>query len=1304
MAFWPHLFGRAPAAPPGAAEPRKLRIFISYGHEPRDQAALVRQIGRDLGAKHSVWFDEIDIRSGDHWRRAIIDGLTSTDWTLAFLSAHAMRPGSVCLNEIAWAMNSRRGNVATVLLEPEREVRVPVSIGHIQWLDMSGWRAEQAKGRRAWRAWYDARLGEIRAMLTDPLAHKFTGEIEALSARLHPLSQSALVARLIDGFVGREWLAEQVNDWRLNRPAQRMLLLTAAAGVGKSAFAAWLTHYARANVVGLTISRADDAESRSAANVVRTLALQIATRLPDFRRPLLDLLARQDPDGKRLDTMEPVPLFRFLLAEPLRLIDGGRVRDRFVVVADGLDETLAGDRCPLADLFAQHAGELPDWIAVLLTSRPHHEIERALSQLEPLRIETQAANNLADIRDYAERWLAATDLPAAERGAAVQRVIEAAGGNFQYLVVLRQEVEQGRVSLASPARLPQGLVGLYRVWMDRQFPDRAAYEEWRTLLAVLAVAHNPVPEALLGELLGWDAQRKAHMLEQIEGLFERRGGNVAPAHDSLREWLTTEQAARSDFWVQAESGRVLLANALWEKFVAWMGQADAKLDWFLVAELPAQLAREDVAQLRDRLATAGPWPTLAERLRAVVGTLEAGNAWAAVLAWLGLIEHLCEATGDDALGFRSATLDERGNTLMLLGASGEASAAYQAALDIHQTLAARDPGNTAWQRGLSVSHNKLGDVLEAQGNLAGALEAYRNGLAIMEALAARDPDNTQWQRGLSFSHGDVGDVLMAQGNLPGALETYRKGLAIGETLAAGDPGDTEWQRNLSASHNRLANVLEARGNLPDALEAYRKSLAISDALAAGDPGNAQWQLGQSVSHEMIGDVLVAEGDLPGALEAYQKGLAIRETLAARDPGNTGWQRALSVSHSRLGNVLMVQGNLPGALEAFRNFVASSETLAMRDPSNAAWQDDLAVSHSKLGDVLVAQGKLLGALEAYRKGLAIRETQAARDPGNTKWQRGLSVSHQRIGNMFRSQGDLLGALTAYREALVICRRLVLGDPTVTDWQFGVANNLERVADILERQGNLRGALDAYQEVLPVRERLSASGVSNASYASGPAGAHVDVGRVLLRLGQTVRAREAAEAAVVLARDAQRRFPEGKTIAHTLRAAEALLDTTVRGNPLSGRVVGFDEPVVPAPAPLPDPRVVARAALVEGQAAQALASLEGAPDDGRTRNLRAVCLLRLGLPEEAREALHPALFPNGGAQPEETTPDSWIINYATAQFLSDDARACRRSLDWVKNANGRGVVRLRQALDNWERATRSRGAPQPKPSLSYTPGEV
>jgi hypothetical protein len=81
---------------------------------------------------------------------------------------------------------------------------------------------------------------------------------------------------------------------------------------------------------------------------------------------------------------------------------------------------------------------------------------------------------------------------------------------------------------------------------------------------------------------------------------------------------------------------------------------------------------------------------------------------------------------------------------------------------IAEALAKRDPANTEWQRDLSVSHNKIGDVLMAQGDGPGALGAYQASLAIAEALARRDPANTQWQVDLACSCGKLGtmnDVL-----------------------------------------------------------------------------------------------------------------------------------------------------------------------------------------------------------------------------------------------------------------------------------------------------------------------------------------------------------------------------------------------------------------------------------------------------------------------------------------------------------------------------------------------------------------
>ena len=60
--------------------------------------------------------------------------------------------------------------------------------------------------------------------------------------------------------------------------------------------------------------------------------------------------------------------------------------------------------------------------------------------------------------------------------------------------------------------------------------------------------------------------------------------------------------------------------------------------------------------------------------------------------------------------------------------------------------------------------------------------ARRDGLAILERLAAADRNNTEWQGNLSVSYDRVGNVLAAQGKLEEALKAYRDSLAIMERL------------------------------------------------------------------------------------------------------------------------------------------------------------------------------------------------------------------------------------------------------------------------------------------------------------------------------------------------------------------------------------------------------------------------------------------------------------------------------------------------------------------------------------------
>ncbi|MFA7173705.1 MAG: tetratricopeptide repeat protein, partial [Kiritimatiellia bacterium] len=95
-------------------------------------------------------------------------------------------------------------------------------------------------------------------------------------------------------------------------------------------------------------------------------------------------------------------------------------------------------------------------------------------------------------------------------------------------------------------------------------------------------------------------------------------------------------------------------------------------------------------------------------------------------------EKLMESSGDvlsdDELRLRSISYNTRGDLLKAQGNLPEAEKHYRKALEIAETLAARDPGNADWQRDLSVSHNKLGDFMKATGNLTEAEKHYRKAL------------------------------------------------------------------------------------------------------------------------------------------------------------------------------------------------------------------------------------------------------------------------------------------------------------------------------------------------------------------------------------------------------------------------------------------------------------------------------------------------------------------------------------------------------------------------------------------------
>ncbi|MGB9881106.1 MAG: hypothetical protein ACPLRM_10120, partial [Anaerolineae bacterium] len=83
------------------------------------------------------------------------------------------------------------------------------------------------------------------------------------------------------------------------------------------------------------------------------------------------------------------------------------------------------------------------------------------------------------------------------------------------------------------------------------------------------------------------------------------------------------------------------------------------------------------------------------------------------------------------------------------------------------------------------------------------------------------------------SHGRVGEVLEMQGNLDEALTEYHAGLVIIERLAASDASNAEWQRDLWVTYSLIAAALENSGD-SSAIEWWQRTYDVfSDMKRAG---------------------------------------------------------------------------------------------------------------------------------------------------------------------------------------------------------------------------------------------------------------------------------------------------------------------------------------------------------------------------------------------------------------------------------------------------------------------------------------
>ena len=402
------------------------------------------------------------------------------------------------------------------------------------------------------------------------------------------------------------------------------------------------------------------------------------------------------------------------------------------------------------------------------------------------------------------------------------------------------------------------------------------------------------------------------------------------------------------------------------------------------------------------------------------------------------------------------------NANQALGLTVAAEARYQQIAENLRQLIVAEPDRADYQRDLSVSYNKLGDLMVAVGRGEEALRLYQQSLEIRSRLANAEPDRAGYQRDLSVSYNKLGDLMVAVGRGEEALRLYQQSLDITVRLGGTEPDRADYQRDLSVSYNKLGDLMAAVGRGEEALRLYQQSLDITVRLAGAEPDRADYQRDLSVSYERLGDLMVGLGRGEEALLLHQQSLEIRTRLAGAEPDRADYQRDLSVSYNKLGDLMVAVGRGEEALRLYQQSLEIRSRLAGAEPDRADYQRDLSVSYNKLGDLMVAVGRVEEALLLYQQSLDLAVRLAGAEPDRADYQRDLSIAYERIGEVFANSRRFEEAIQHYELSLPIAIKLAEGQPNNLRLRDDLRITYVRL-EALSRSAGEQSAADRYQQL-------------------------------------------------------------------------------------------------------------------------------------------------------------------------------------------------------------------------------------------------
>lgn len=702
------------------------------------------------------------------------------------------------------------GTVYPIMVEAVPQESVPVSLTHLQWPDLSEWRAirEGLVSGVEFENWYAEKFREILKHIEGD-AGAFAGQSVILRRVLDPCTFDGKFEQYVEGFTGREWIFDEFEAWIKQGPSARVFWLKSGPGFGKTALAVQLAMRYRKTICGSWFCDAHSGDFNSPVRAVRTLAFQLAQRWPDYRIRLLNALGLFEGSGQvsieealgRFEGKSADDLFVFLIAEPLTGMIP-RDAEKWVILVDALDEAAKDDGTnPLAALLSRRFFSLPDRICFAITSRDRAAGTECFSEFKPLVLTDDDPRNVRDLQTYIERkiWPLSTMsvLSADERQAATNRLLELSSGSMLALRALESDLQLQKISVQNLATVNAGSV--LSAKYQREFESRFGYDydaSIRPVFEVILAAKGPIKVEALARILDREPSALAETLLRIGAYLVNNRGAYVPFHKTLSEWLKGDDCGR--FKVNLATGSRKIATLLWSWFSKWRKKRknlaspvyNEKFvlnwlpDWLRL--LPQWKSSSDLSAFAELLADRKRFDEAESLLRRA----------------LELAKVRAGDTGEKTL----IQMNKLGNLLRKRRKFDESESLLKRVLQIRETVLGADHTDT-----LSSVHF-MGELFRSRGDLEKADAFFRRAVeGRCRVLGTEVPATLN-------SIQARGHVLQKMGLLEDAETQFRKALEIRERTLGSDHADTV------ASKTALGNLLRSTGRNAEAASLLRSAL------------------------------------------------------------------------------------------------------------------------------------------------------------------------------------------------------------------------------------------------------------------------------------------------------------------------------------------------------------------------------------------------------------------------------------------------------------------------------------------------